>query len=203
LAAFNRVGPHLVVRNFFSEPIVARLLEYAERQREAFKHSTVGSEGKTGNVDPSTRVSHVFRPIKEFKPMVIERVEGLLGEINQALGGPPLAPTSYEIELVAHGHGAFYAQHIDTMTKDDDRTTLRVVSMVYYFCATPARFSGGQLRLHSLAASREAGTYVDIEPENDTAVFFPSWFPHEVLPVVCESGQFMDSRFAINCWLLK
>ncbi|HUS56353.1 MAG TPA: 2OG-Fe(II) oxygenase, partial [Thermohalobaculum sp.] len=73
----------------------------------------------------------------------------------------------------------------------------------YYFCATPARFSGGQLRLHSLAASREAGTYVDIEPENDTAVFFPSWFPHEVLPVVCESGQFMDSRFAINCWLLK
>ena len=89
------------------------------------------------------------------------------------------------------------------MTEYGKQPTSRFVSMVYYFCATPARFSGGQLRLHSLAATREPGTYVDIEPVNDSALFFPSWFPHEVLPVVCESGRFMDSRFAINCWLRK
>jgi SM-20-related protein len=40
-----------------------------------------------------------------------------------------------------------------------------------------------------------------VEPTNDTLVFFSSWFPYEILPVVCPSGGFQDSRFAINCWI--
>ena len=74
-------------------------------------------------------------------------------------------------------------------------------SAVYYFHRSPKSFSGGALRLYSFEASEERGTFVDIEPTNDTLVFFPSWFPHEVRPVVCPSGRFEDSRFAINCWV--
>jgi hypothetical protein len=59
---------------------------------------------------------------------------------------------------------------------------------------------GGVLRLHSLADHHEA-PFIDIEPDFDTLVFFPSWFPHEVLPVLVPSGRFLDSRFAINCWI--
>jgi Rps23 Pro-64 3,4-dihydroxylase Tpa1-like proline 4-hydroxylase len=76
-----------------------------------------------------------------------------------------------------------------------------VISAVYYFHTLPKAFSGGALRLHSLAASGKLGTFVDVEPDCDTLIFFPSWFPHEVLPVHCPSGRFMDSRFAINCWV--
>jgi len=67
----------------------------------------------------------------------------------------------------------------------------------------PKAFSGGVLRLHSLAASGHQGTFVDIPPDYDTLVFFPSMFPHEVLPVKSPSGKFMDSRFAINCWIYQ
>ena len=76
----------------------------------------------------------------------------------------------------------------------------RVISAVYYFYRLPKSFSGGVLRLHSVAGGGEEGSFVDIEPTNDTLVFFPSWFPHEVLPVACPSGRFEDSRFTINCW---
>jgi hypothetical protein len=55
--------------------------------------------------------------------------------------------------------------------------------------------------LHSLAVGHQQATFADIEPEYDTLVFFPSWSPHEVLPVHVPSGRFMDSRFDINCWI--
>jgi Rps23 Pro-64 3,4-dihydroxylase Tpa1-like proline 4-hydroxylase len=82
--------------------------------------------------------------------------------------------------------------------------------MVYYFHRKPKAFFGGQLRLYPLIKAEagayvdaEAGAYVDIEPQSDSVVFFPSWFPHEVLPVHCESGAFADGRFSINCWCHK
>jgi Rps23 Pro-64 3,4-dihydroxylase Tpa1-like proline 4-hydroxylase len=103
------------------------------------------------------------------------------------------------LELVAHGDGAFFARHFDT-TAHHRR---RIISTVYYFHALPKAFSGGVLRLHSMAATGRDGTFIDIPPDYDTLVFFPSMFPHEVLPVKSPSGKFLDSRFAINCWICE
>ena len=188
--------------------MVARLLEFAANNRSAFGQSSVSGSEAADRIDPSIRISHCMKPVTEIEPMVEARVGEALGDVFAALGCASFTPSMFEVEMVAHGDGAFFRRHIDTFTGSADtagesRRAARVVSMVYYFCATPARFSGGQLRLHSLAATGDPGTYVDIEPVNDTALFFPSWFPHEVLPVVCESGRFMDSRFAINCWVYK
>ena len=74
----------------------------------------------------------------------------------------------------------------------------RAISAVYYFYRLPRSFSGGVLRLHSIG---KEGSFVDIEPMNDRLIFFPPWFPHEVMPVVSPSGSFERSRFAINCWV--
>jgi hypothetical protein len=41
-----------------------------------------------------------------------------------------------------------------------------------------------------------------VEPEHNSAVFFPSHLNHEVLPVTCRSKAFEDSRFAINVWIM-
>jgi asparagine synthetase B (glutamine-hydrolysing) len=41
----------------------------------------------------------------------------------------------------------------------------------------------------------------DIEPIHNSLLMFPSWAPHEVMPVNCPSQRFIDSRFAINCWV--
>jgi predicted 2-oxoglutarate/Fe(II)-dependent dioxygenase YbiX len=206
-SVFNRPGPHLVMRNFLGADEVARLLSYASEHERAFKPSGVVDADKGVRVEPSIRVSHRLSPIKELKPMVRDRLDAVFKDVVRALGCGAFERTGLEVEMVAHGDGAFFTQHVDTVTGDSDgrnpNRASRVVSMVYYFCRTPARFSGGKLRLHSMAASGAPGTYVDIAPENDTAVFFPSWFSHEVLPVVCDSGEFMDSRFAINCWVYK
>jgi Rps23 Pro-64 3,4-dihydroxylase Tpa1-like proline 4-hydroxylase len=109
-------------------------------------------------------------------------------------------PSSYEIELVAHGDGAFFSRHIDTYTT---RKSQRVISGVYYFHRQPKAFSGGELRLYGLTKGDQTGPFVDVIPENDTLVTFPSWYPHEVLPVRCPSGRLEDSRFAVNCWIMR
>ena len=64
----------------------------------------------------------------------------------------------------------------------------RIINAVYYFYALPRAFTGGPLRLHSLATKAEAGSFVDIEPECDPLVYFPSWFPYDKQP----SGSVLD-----------
>jgi hypothetical protein len=49
-------------------------------------------------------------------------------------------------------------------------------------------------------ADENSSTYQEIEPQCDQQVFFPAWFPHEVLPVHCGSAAFEDmggSRSAV------
>ena len=205
---FDLPGPHLVVPEFLGAGTVARLLDHAAEHRAAFQPSRVGAQEGEGREDPTRRVSLWLGEVPELAPVITGRVREVLGEVFSRLDVPAFEPSRWEVELVAHGHGAFFSRHVDTMVGSPDAAedrprSARNLSMVYYFSRTPRRFSGGALRLHSLAASGAPGTYADIEPESDTALFFPSWFPHEVLPVTCESRDFMDSRFAVNCWLYK
>jgi Rps23 Pro-64 3,4-dihydroxylase Tpa1-like proline 4-hydroxylase len=111
------------------------------------------------------------------------------------------APSILELELAAHGDGAFYHAHTDiavgeTRKKRSDKSD-RVLSAVYYFYAEPKAFSGGELRLFQLG---ENPAFVELQPLQNSLVVFHSWVPHEVRPVSCPSGEFRDYRFAINCW---
>src|SRR5690606_6893562 len=128
--------------------------------------------------------------------------ESLLPAITAALKLSPFDPTVYEMELVAHNDGAFFARHIDTFTGANGLPpTQRMISAVYYFFETPRRFSGGELRLYPVLGG--VANWADIEPVCDTLVCFPSFAPHEVLPIACPSGQFAHSRFAINTWICR
>jgi len=104
------------------------------------------------------------------------------------------------LELVAQGDGGFFAKHGDTYRSDPRARGDRMISAVFYFHRAPKAFSGGQLRLHGLSAST-GEVARDIEPLQGRLVVFPSWWPHEVLRVSCESGAFEDSRFSLNCWI--
>ena len=108
------------------------------------------------------------------------------------LGYELFDPASIELEMVAHGDGAFFLRHADTVIRRE-MTSYRAISAVYYFHRLPKSFSGGVLRLHSIGSKE--GSFVDIEPTNDRLIFFPSWFPHEVTPVVCPSGRFEGFSF--------
>jgi Rps23 Pro-64 3,4-dihydroxylase Tpa1-like proline 4-hydroxylase len=205
---FDLPGPHWVIPHFLGADTVAQLLGHAAERQAEFQPSRIGALSSDGSVDPDFRISSRLDVSRELERLVIGRVRECAGDLFLHLGIPAFEPSGWEVELVAHGHGAFFKRHIDTsvgapdMAKNRTRS-MRVVSLVYYFHRLPRRFHGGELRLHALTAPGSPGSFVDIAPENDTALAFPSWFPHEVLPVTCESRVFMDSRFAVNCWLYR
>src|SRR5439155_26175071 len=133
-----------------------------------------------------------------FESFVCAAAPGILAELHLA----ETAVEPREFAICAYGEGGHFAGHIDTNEVTD---RVRVVSCVYYFAATPRRFSGGELRLYGFPALSGKNApdlrFVDISPETDTLVAFPSWIVHQVLPVRVPSAGWRERRVAINCWL--
>ena len=196
---FSKPPAYGRIANWLGPQMVVRLLDYAQSQRDSFFVSGVG-KGDNKRVDLRVRRSSKLKDLGELKDELRERARTALPAMFDQLA-TRFEPSKFELEMVAHGDGAFYTRHRDTKTGDSGLINRRLISAVYYFHRSPKSFSGGALRIYAFEGTKETGAFVDIEPTNDTLVFFPSWFPHEVLPVVCPSGRFEDSRFAINCWV--
>ena len=194
---FNKIPAYGLVRDWLGKEGVERLLRVAQSNEHCFVDTEV-VHGEESRLDHARRVSKKLS-LGSLNAELRVKVADLLPVMFEKLGIKPFIPSKIEVELVAHGDGAFFLRHIDTLTHRDGRR--RIISAVYYFHALPKAFSGGVLRLHSLAASGQQCTFVDVAPDYDTLVFFPSFFPHEVMPVKCASRNFLDSRFAINFWI--
>lgn len=205
--AFAKPGPHLVRPQFMGPDDNAKLLNYALSEEDNFRDSTVTRGGGETAPDPEFRISSILQPSAEIHDLIRERAVSELAGVLDELQLKPFDPAYFEIEIVSHGNGAFFKTHIDTNVSGRKTAGVqgngRAISMVYYFCSTPARFTGGELRVHSIAQSGEPGSYKDVVIENDLVIFFPSWIPHEVLPVQCADTKFSSHRFAVNCWIYK
>lgn len=200
-------APHFVVPNFLGQAAVAQLLRYCVSNEAAFGTTSVG-DGQSTKIDGRLRRSRSLTRPDQFAVAVQrtmqERITAMLPAIVAALKMGPFQPAKFEMELVAHGDGAFFAKHIDTFTGIADLPPAhRMISAVYYFFAEPKGFSGGELRLYPLLDANDEGNYLDIQPVNDTLICFPSFAPHAVRPIICPTGQFGDSRFAINNWICR
>jgi SM-20-related protein len=193
---------YLQVPGFFGRETVDALLDYAFDNEGRFEHTGIGTANEvTGNV----RQSRKLIDLGPFAKLVEARVAALIPQAITALQLSPFVHTSMELELVAHEDGAFYRRHIDVFT-DTHRLQMnsdRLLSVVYYFYREPKAFSGGELRIHPAPPLTTGPLYFDVAPEQDTAVVFSSWVPHEVMPVRCPSKRFADARFAINCWVVR
>jgi SM-20-related protein len=193
--------PHIVLHDFLEHRIAADLLDYTLSRENSFEPTSVGrSDSMKLNAD--SRVSLSTRELGPFNAILKSRILNVVSDIAGKLGTSAVDAPELEFELVAHNQGAFYSRHIDTDTTSQ-RRTLRVLSGVYYFHATPKAFSGGALRLFAIGnpAGSDGRNYVDVEPSHNSLLVFPSWAPHQVMPVNCPSGRFADSRFAVNCWV--
>jgi SM-20-related protein len=196
-AIVSRPPQYGSIWNWLGTEMVARLLNFAQTSREQFTASDVGY-GNSNRIDLSYRRSSKLKPLGELENELQLCAQAALPSMFQHLGYTPFDPARLELEMVAHGDGAFFSRQEDTVIRPE-MTSYRAISAVYYFHRLPKSFSGGVLRLYSIGG--KGGSFVDIEPTNDRLIFFPSWFPHEVMPVVCPSAKFEDSRFAINCWV--
>jgi SM-20-related protein len=195
--AHGLMPPHLVLPDFLEEESIAGLLDYAISHQSDFTPTQVGTIGR---VNPSFRISVSLGNLGTFRQVLEAKILGLLPALVAQLRVSPVEEPKLLTELVAHSDGAFYKRHIDT-AHDHDTKRIRILSCVYYFNVEPKAFTGGALRLHAIGG-KESENFVDIEPVRNSLAVFLAWAPHEVLPISCPSKRFIDSRFAINCWIL-
>ena len=194
----NRPPPFGAVHNWLGLEMVNRLLAHSMSHRHLFEDSTIAYPGDK-KVNPKRRISLKLKELGDLKGELEASWRSALPMMIETLGSQKFIPSKIDLAIVSHGDGAFFERHKDWPTGTPNP---RVISGVYYFHSAPKAFSGGNLQLYSLGArdSGPRGQHVSIEPENDSMVFFPSWFIHEVTPIQCPSGRFEDSRFALNCW---
>ena len=126
-------------------------------------------------------------------PAFYERLWAILPAI-QARFGIDLERPQIELYVHAYNDGTAFGRHSDAHGGGNWR---RRISCVYYLHRLPRRFDGGTLVVYDAR-----GRAYRVEPEHNSAIFFPSHLVHEVLPVTCRSGDFLDSRFAINVWIM-
>lgn len=204
--AVGPLPPHRLFSNWLPATDHSALLDWTLGQETEFEPTTV-VRGGAEVVDPASRKSSRLPRFGPLKDMFVAHARERAPEIFQACGTRPFEVGWVEVEIAAHNDGAHFHPHTDIpigSLRDPlqgNRNYDRVVSAVYYFHSEPKGFSGGELRLHRFGGGGGEGEFVDIAPEQNSLLVFPSWARHEVLRVSCPSGEFRDSRFAVNCWL--
>lgn len=199
------------VLDFLAEREVQTLFDWALATADRFQPATVSRAQP--RVDRARRIALTSAQLGPLEATLRTRLLDLLPELMAGTGTIGPRPTFLELELAAHGDGAYYRPHMDLRIGDGLSTKLkaagvRVLSTVFYFHANPQKFSGGQLRLFRFGAIPQAqepqpAPHIDLEPLRNSIVAFPSWVPHEVRPIAVPTGQFADYRFALNCWFCR
>ncbi len=153
-------------------------------------------------VDMGMRSSHVlYSPhLKSISGWFRARVIATLELLWDRIGVESFEIGQRELHLTTHRHGDFFRIHKDN---GQGANGGRRVTFVYYFHRWPRRFSGGDLLLcdTDLEQSRALGKYTRLAVRDNSILFFPSGYYHQVMPVVCETEDVEDGRLTLNGWI--
>lgn len=194
------------IDNFLTDEEYHQCLEAALTRESSFLFSQVLTESHQGDISKDYDFHHRHSLIckshlPEIVDLITQRIQEKLPDLFKQLGIAPFSP-QLEVQLTAHNDGHYFKAHVDDNVPE---TAGRIITFVYYFYREPKPFTGGQLRVLNRSLHETIGTlgYKLIEPRNNSIVFFPSRYIHEVLPVNCPSKAFADSRFTINGWIWR
>jgi SM-20-related protein len=189
--------PHRIFPGWLGETAAARLLAYSLAAETRFAPTKLADHG-AGRLDDVVRHSSVLKDLGAFAGPLRRKALALQADLETAFEMQHTPANSTQLEMVAHGDGAFYLPHTDTFTGDEYTPGgRRRMTMVYYLHRQPRRFTGGRLRLFDRAGEQS----IEIEPTHDSLLVFPSSARHEVETISCPGGAFADGRFAVNIWL--
>jgi SM-20-related protein len=189
--------PHRIFPGWLGERTAARLLAYSLTAEARFTPTRLADHG-TGRLDAVVRQSSVLKDLGAFAGPLRRKALALQDGLETAFDMQHTPANSTQMEMVAHGDGAFYRPHTDTYTGDEYTPGgRRRLTMVYYLHRRPCRFTGGRLRLFDRGGEQS----IEIEPTHDSLLVFPSSARHEVETISCPGGAFADGRFAVNIWL--
>jgi Rps23 Pro-64 3,4-dihydroxylase Tpa1-like proline 4-hydroxylase len=189
---------YVLLENFLPPEQHEALLAYVGREAGRFVDSTVTTD------DANYRRSKVLHQFPDFAELFRRKVAEAMPRVLPVLAMPSFPVQEIEAQLTAHNDGNYFRLHNDSGSPE---TLSRALTYVYYFHNEPKAYSGGEFRMHDSVLSN--GRYgcgaaaADIEPRNNSVLFFASHCHHEVLPVRVPSGRFEDGRFTVNGWVRR
>jgi Rps23 Pro-64 3,4-dihydroxylase Tpa1-like proline 4-hydroxylase len=189
----------------FDEFLVAdelrSLLNYTLRNVSSFVRSEVVGYGSVSKQSTEDRRSRVLFELGPYDALFRQRLLTFLPHVLHALSKQPFPVIDLEIQLTASNHAEFFRAHTDS---DDDELRGRELTFVYFFHREPRRFGGGELKIFDTVKTKSGPTATErfqlVYPLQNQVVFFLSSYLHEILPVICPSRDFADSRFTVNGW---
>ncbi len=191
----------LLLEEFFAPAEMAALWAYAMGREADFVASEVIGAADQARHDTDFRRSRVLFDIAGIYPLVSDRVMSVLPHVLGRLGLEPFDIRELELQITASNDSDWFKAHHDS---GHGVVSSRQLTFVYYCHREPRPFTGGQLKMYGDVndadgpeAQRGALT---ITPKQNSIVFFPSHYLHEVLPTECASRRFADSRLTYNGW---
>jgi SM-20-related protein len=187
-----------IVENFLSPAQHEELLALVAREEKGFVDTTVSTN------DPDYRRSKVLHNAPSVHELFRARMRELGPALAAELGIPAFSIADVEVQVTAHNDGNYFKLHNDSGSPD---TATRALTYVYYFFNEPKAFTGGELRIYDSVIKDgyyQCGPHAaDIDPRNNSVIFFAPHMHHEVLKVNVPSHAFHDSRFTVNGWLRR
>jgi SM-20-related protein len=189
---------YIQIENFLPPEFHQQLLNYAITSRADYAETGPATNNEFYKDHRNSLVIYYPR----YTEMFLERLHQVMPRVMQHLDLPPFEVARIETQLTAHNDQNYYKIHNDNSSPD---TAARRLTYVYYFHQEPKAFSGGELAIYD-TEMREGRAYAGtnsqvVEPKNNSIVFFPSHYMHEVQAVHCPSQEFADSRFTLNGWI--
>jgi Rps23 Pro-64 3,4-dihydroxylase Tpa1-like proline 4-hydroxylase len=189
------------IDNFIEPEVHKQLLKFVSDSQSQFISSEIGNDNK--EIAIIHRRSLVLESFPEFEKLLNQKIAAILPDIFSKLGLPDFSIAHLETQLTAHNDGDYYRVHNDSGTTESSD---RILTYVYYFYQEPKSFSGGELKIYETDLNTQihyADSFQTIEPRNNSIVFFPSAYIHEVLKINCPSQDFAHSRFTMNGWVWR
>ena len=197
--------PFVRITDFLTAAQQDVLLNAVGKGPEHFAPARV-SDTVEGRVDLDSRVAWVAKPSvrRQIRPWFVKELGRVASDVVRHFkvgSRDDMNKYRVELEVTAHRGGDFFVPHRDNGYARSDS---RLVSFAYYFHREPKGFAGGELLLYDTCVAMHnyrAAVFSRIEPVNNSLVFFPSDYYHEILPVCAKGNAFENARFTVNSWL--
>lgn len=185
-------APFVQFDGFFEPSLNKHLLDYAISRQGIFRPTELQSADQYEKQRSTLVTYDVGAPGETMRAAVRERLPLLC----ERLGMPVFDIDFIQLKIAAYADGDFFKAHQDNGLSQPGRR----ISFVYYFHQEPKPYRGGDLLLYDSRFSPRAyvrSLFTRIVPQNDSIVFFPSEYFHEVLPVQIATQDFSSSRFTM------
>ncbi len=202
-------APFLYIEDFLTDSELQSIWSMEKLDEKYFSHSTVSAycenkEKDEINDDYRKSLTLYRDRLESISGWFLEKITSKLPDVWPYVQLSPFKPSRIEMQLTRHGNNEFFKIHQDS-DSDDKRLRNRTLTYVYYFHKEPKCFEGGEILFFDTNTKENDlnNRYTKLTPKNNSIIFFPSNFFHQVTTVHMKKDEFKDGRFAIHGWLHK